>query len=170
MFSKELLDAMNEQMKNEFLSAYLYLAMSAHCDAVNLHGFAHWLRLQYQEETGHALKIFDYIAERGATVHLKPIGGPQTEWESPQAVFEAVLKHEQHVTSLINKLVDLAIQESDHASNNFLQWFVAEQVEEEASADAILQKLKLAGDDGAGLFMIDQELSQRVFTPPASEE
>jgi ferritin len=170
MLSQKMQEALNEQVNAELYSAYLYLAMSAHCDAVNLHGFAHWLRLQYQEETGHALKIFDYIAERGATVHLKPIEGPPTEWESPQAVFEAVLKHEQHVTSLINKLVDLAIQESDHASNNFLQWFVAEQVEEEATADDILQKIKLIAGAPGGLFMLDQELGQRPGAAAAGEE
>jgi ferritin len=169
MLSQKMQDALNEQVNAELYSAYLYLAMSAHCEAQNLLGFAHWLRLQYQEETTHGLKIFDFIAERGGNVQLKAIGGPPTEWESPQAVFEAVLKHEQHVTSLINKLVDLAIQESDHATNNFLQWFVAEQVEEEATADSILQKLRLIADAPGGLFMLDQELAQRPGAASAAE-
>lgn len=167
MLSQKMQEALNEQVNAELYSAYLYLSMSAHCADINLDGFAHWLRMQYQEETSHGLKIFDFVVDRGARVALKPIEGPPSEWESPLAVFQAVLDHERHVTSLINKLVDLSIAESDHATNGFLQWFVAEQVEEEATADDILQKLKLMANAPGGLFMLDRELAQR---PAAAAE
>jgi ferritin len=159
-------EALSQQVNAELYSAYLYLSMAVHCETENLSGFAHWLRLQYQEETGHGLKILDYILERGSKAELGAIEGPPTSWESPKAVFQNVFEHEQHVTGLINKLVDLAIEESDHATNNFLQWFVAEQVEEEATADGILQKLNLIGDAPGGLFMLDRELGQRAPGPP----
>ena len=115
------------------------------------------------------MKFFDYITERGGRATLLPIEDPPTEWKSPTDVFEAVYKHEQKVTGLINKLVDLAIAECDHATNNFLQWFVKEQVEEESSADEVLQKLKLIANHPNGLFMLDREMGTRVFTPPAAE-
>jgi ferritin len=169
MISKKMQDALNEQVNAEMYSAYLYLAMDAFFQATNLAGFANWMRVQTQEEMAHAMKIYDYINERGAAVTLKAIEGPPTEWESPLAVFEAVYEHEQKVTGLINDLVDLAIEEKDHASNTFLQWFVNEQVEEESSADQMVQKLKLVKDAPGGIYMLDNELSQRVFTPPASE-
>jgi ferritin len=169
MISKKMQDALNEQVNAEMYSAYLYLAMDAFFQATNLAGFANWMRVQTQEEMAHAMKIYDYVNERGAAVTLKAIEGPPTEWESPLAVFEAVYEHEQKVTGLINDLVDLAIEEKDHASNTFLQWFVNEQVEEESSADQMVQKLKLVKDAPGGIYMLDNELSQRVFTPPASE-
>jgi ferritin len=115
----------------------------------------------------HAMKIYDFVIERGGRILLKAIEGPQTEWNSPLAVFEAISKHEQKVTGLINNLVDLAIEEKDHATNSFLQWFVTEQVEEEASADEIVQQLKMMEKAPGGMFMLDRELGQRVFTPPA---
>ena len=132
-------------------------------------GFANWMRTQTQEEMMHAMKIYDFVFERGGKVTLEAIDKPPFSWDSPLAAFKEVLKHEQHVTSLINDLVDLAIKEKDHASNIFLQWFVTEQVEEEASADAVIQRLKLAKDNASGLFMIDAELGQRVFTMPAAD-
>lgn len=167
MISNKIQEAFNEQINAELYSSYLYLSMSAYFESISLPGFAHWMRCQAQEEVVHAMKFYTFISERGGSVQLKAIDGPPTEWESPQAVFEAAYAHEVKVTGLINALVDLAIQERDHASNNFLQWFVAEQVEEEASADEVLQKIKLAGDHGGGLFMLDRELGQRVFTPAA---
>jgi ferritin len=127
------------------------------------------MRGQAMEELSHGTKIFQYVNERGGRVWLDAIDKPPLKWASPLAVFQATYKHEQKVTGLINKLVDLAIKEKDHATENFLQWFVAEQVEEEASADEILQKLKMIGKDGGGLFMIDRELGQRTYTPPALE-
>jgi ferritin len=141
--------------------------MAAHCEAISLKGFANWFRVQTQEEMSHAMKMFDFVLERGGRVELKPIEGPPIQWDSPAAIFEATLEHERHVTSRINKLVDLAIAESDHASNAFLQWFVSEQVEEEANAGDLLHKVKLAADAPAGLFLLDQELARRTFVPPA---
>jgi ferritin len=141
--------------------------MESFFKSLNLNGFANWMRAQTQEEMMHAMKIYDFINERGGRVLLKTIEGPQTKWDSPLAVFEAVLKHEQKVTSLINDLVNLAIEEKDHATNNFLQWFVNEQVEEEASADEKVQQMKMMENAPGGMFMLDRELGQRVFTPPA---
>jgi len=154
-------EALNAQINAEYYSSYLYLSVAAHCQAINLTGFANWLRVQADEELIHALKFYDFILERGGRVTLGPIEAPASEWESPLAIFEATLAHEQYVTDRINKLVDLAIAESDHATNSFLQWFVNEQVEEEASADAVLQKLKLVAGAPGGLFMLDQEMAQR---------
>ena len=169
MLSKKMEAALNKQVVAEYYSAYLYMAMSAYFETVNLGGFAGWMRAQAMEELSHGTKIFQYVNERGGRVWLDAIDKPPLKWASPLAVFQETLKHERKVTGLINKLVDLAIKEKDHATKNFLQWFVAEQVEEEASADEILQKLKMIGKDGGGLFMIDRELGQRVFTPPAQE-
>ena len=160
-------DALNAQVNAEMYSAYLYLSMESFFKSLNLNGFANWMRVQTQEEMMHAMKIYDFIYERGGRVLLKTVEGPQTKWDSPLAVFEAVLKHEQKVTSLINDLVDLAIEEKDHATNSFLQWFVNEQVEEEASADEKVRQLKMMENAPGGMFMLDRELGQRVFTPPA---
>jgi ferritin len=161
-------EALNKQINAEIYSAYLYLSMSAHFQSVNLAGFANWMRVQWQEELAHALKFYDYVNERGGRVVLQPVEAPPSAWDSPLALFEHVHQHEQKVTGMINKLVDLAVEIRDHATNNVLQWFVAEQVEEEASADEVVQKLKLVGDDPSALFMIDRELAQRVFVPPAA--
>jgi len=167
MIGKKLEQALNEQVNAEMYSAYLYLSMESFFKLLNLNGFATWMRVQTQEEMMHAMKIYDFIIERGGRVLLKPIEGPQTKWDTPLAVFEAVSKHERKVTSLINNLVDLAIGEKDHATNSFLQWFVNEQVEEEASADEVVQQLKMMESAPGGMFMLDRELGQRVFTPPA---
>lgn len=166
---EKMLAAFNKQINAEMYSAYLYLSMEAYFQSINLPGFATWMRAQTQEEMMHAMKIYDFVFERGGKVSLEAIDKPESSWDSPLAVFKEVLKHEQYVTSLINDLVDLAIKEKDHASNIFLQWFVTEQVEEEASADAIIQRLKLTKDSGSGLFMIDAQLGQRVFTMPAAD-
>lgn len=169
MISKRMEKVLNEQINAEFYSAYLYLSMEAYFESVNLPGFANWMRVQIQEESMHAMKIYDFVNERGGRVILKSVAEPQAEWESPLAAFEAAYKHEQFVTGRINSLVSLAIEEKDHAANAFLQWFVNEQVEEEKSADDIVQKLKLIADAPGGMYMIDQELGQRVFTPPITE-
>jgi ferritin len=169
MISKKMVDALNEQVDAELYSAYLYLAMEAYFHDAGFSGLANWMHVQTLEETTHAMKIFDFIVERGGRAALKAIEKPQETWKSPVEVFKAVCNHEQKVTGLINGLVDLAIKEKDHATNSFLQWFVDEQVEEEASADAILQKLKMVQDAPGGLFMMDKELASRVFTPPATE-
>jgi ferritin len=128
------------------------------------------MRIQVQEEVMHAMKFYDYVIERGGRVITAAVEAPPTEWESPLAVFQYTLQHEQKVTGLINALVDKALSEKDHATTTFLQWFVTEQVEEESSADEIVQKLTLVGDQGSGLLLLDQELGQRVFTPPAAEK
>jgi ferritin len=143
--------------------------MESYFKSLNLNGFANWMRVQTQEEVTHAMKIYDFINERGGRVILKAIEGPPEKWDSPLALFEAVHAHEQKVTSLINDLVDLAIEEKDHATNTFLQWFVNEQVEEESSADEIVQQLKMMENAPGGMFMLDRELGQRVFTLPATE-
>ena len=165
---EKMQEALNKQLNAEVYSAYLYLSMSAYFQSVNLSGFANWMRVQWQEELAHGLKFYDYVNERGGRVVLQAVEAPPSEWDSPLAVFGHVYEHEQKVTGMINKLVDLAVEARDHATNNFLQWFVSEQVEEEASADEVVQKLKLVGDDASGLFMIDRELAQRAFVASAT--
>jgi ferritin len=161
MLSDTMAKALNEQINAELHSAYLYLAMAAHFDAENLAGFAHWMKAQAQEEVGHAMKFYGYVNERGKKVALTAIDGPATEWASPLAAFEAAYKHECMISGRINKLVDLAAGENDHATAGFLQWFVAEQVEEEASTDEVVQKLKMIGDRPHALYMLDRELARR---------
>ncbi len=169
MISKKMQDALNEQINAELYSSYLYLSMEAAFEAMNLPGMAKWMRAQTQEEIVHAMKLYDFVNERGSKVTLKAIDGPQVEWPSALAVFEAAYAHEQKVTGLINELVNLAVEEKDHATNSFLQWFVNEQVEEEASASDVVAKLKMVENAPGGLFMIDQELGQRVFAPPTTQ-
>ena len=163
MLNKRIEEELNKQINAEIWSAYLYLSMSAYFEDKNLPGFANWMKVQYQEELTHALKIFDYVNERGGKVILQPIEEVKTEWRDTVEVFEETLKHEQHVTGLINNLVNVAIEEKDHATNNMLQWFVSEQVEEEAAADEILQQLKMLHGKKEGVFMLDRELKQRTF-------
>jgi len=155
-------EALNKHINAELYSSYLYLSMSAYFQSVNLAGFAHWMRVQAREELSHALKFYDHVLERGGTVALQPVEAPPPRWDSPLAVFEEAYRHEQKVTGLINQLVDDAVQTRDHATNNFLQWFVSEQVEEEASAEAIVQKLRLVGNAPGGLFVLDHELGGRA--------
>jgi ferritin len=167
MLNKRMVKALNEQINNELYSAYLYLSMSAHSTFIGLKGFANWFMVQYQEEMIHAMKIYDYINDQGGQVKLMAVAEPPAEFGSPLDMFEKTLKHEQFITKCINDLVDLAVKEKDHATNIFLQWFVTEQIEEEANDNDIISKLKLVGKEGNGLFMIDKELAARVFTPPA---
>jgi len=169
MISKKMEQAINDQINAELYSAYLYLSMVAYFESVNLSGFATWMKAQTQEELVHAMKMYDFVNERGGRITLKPIDGPPTEWDSPLAAFEAAYAHEQMVTGRINDLVNLAVEEEDHATNAFLQWFVNEQVEEEMSADNVVQNLKIANEAPGALFMIDRELGQRVFTPPVNK-
>jgi ferritin len=142
-------------------SAYLYLAMNAYFQSINFNGFAQWMRVQCQEEMGHAMKIYDFITERGGRVALEAIDKPQSEWKSPLAAFEAAYKHEQKVTGLINGLVELAGKEKDHATGIFLQWFVSEQVEEEKNASEIVAKLQILKDSAGPMYMLDKELGKR---------
>lgn len=153
----------NKQINAEYWSAYMYLSMSAYFGSNGLAGAANWMRVQYQEEMTHVLKFFDYVIERGGKVELMPIAKVTTTWENVIHVFEETLKHEQHVTALINNLMDVAIEERDHAARSFLQWYVDEQVEEEANVQTIIDQLKMVEGKGNGLFLIDKDLSTRVF-------
>jgi ferritin len=161
MISKVMQDGINEQIKDELYSAYLYLSMSAHFEAANLSGFAHWMRLQSQEEVMHAMKFFDFVNERGGEVVLQAIDQPPVEFGSPLEVFEEVLEHERKVTALINGLYELALEENDYPTQMMLQWFIEEQVEEEASAGEIVETLKMLGDKTHAVVMLDRELGQR---------
>jgi len=165
---EKMVESLNSQLNAEMYSAYLYLSMGAYFEDLDLGGFANWMRVQAQEEMTHAMKIHDFIIQRGDRVTLTKIEAPPTEWESPVNAFEHVYKHEQKVTGLINQLVNLALSLGDHATNNFLQWFVAEQVEEEESSSGVLKKVKMANDSLSGMLMLDNELSQRIFTPPTT--
>ncbi len=167
MLNQKIQDAMNDQINAELYSAYLYYSMAAYFESTSLKGFSHWMRVQALEEMTHVQKFFSYIHNRGGQVQMKPIEAPASEWTSPLAAFEATYAHEVKVTALINDLMDLALAESDHASCNFLQWFVGEQVEEEASVDQIVQKLTLVDKTEGGLFLLDQEMDKRTFVPPA---
>ena len=167
MLSKKMEKALNGQINAEIYSSYMYLSMSAWFEQAGLAGLANWMRQQVQEEMFHGMKIFDFVNERGSKVVLGAIDQPPTEWKSALDVFKATLAHEQKVTGLINDLTNLALDERDHATNIFLQWFISEQVEEEAGVGAILDKLKLIGKESSGLFALDQELGQRIFTLPA---
>ena len=166
MISKKMLDAFNNQINAELYSAYLYYSMQAYFEELNLKGFANWMNVQIQEELFHVQKFTNFVNERGGRVMPQAIECPPTDWESPLAAFEATYVHEQSVSKSINNLVDIAIQENDHASKIFLDWFVTEQVEEESSVNDVVQKMKLMKDSPHGLFMIDRELAQRVFNPP----
>jgi len=162
--------ALNDQMMFEMFSANIYLSMATWFDEKNLDGFANWMRIQYEEEMFHAAKLRNHIHERGCRVFITGTDAPPTDWESPLAVFENALKHERIVTGRFNDLVALANEENDFATANFLQWYIAEQVEEEASVDGVVQKLHLMAGAPGALFMLDREMSQRVFTPPVAEQ
>ncbi len=163
---KKIEKAFNDHLNAEFFSSYLYLSMSNYFVASNLEGMSAWMRIQTDEERMHAMKFIDFINDRGGRVVLDQIEKPKTEWVSPLEAFQEAYAHEQLISKKINALVDLAIKESDHATNTFLQWFVSEQVEEEATAQAIVGKLELIRDNPMGLLMIDQQLGQR--TPSAA--
>ncbi len=170
MLSKKMLNALNEQINKEMYSAYLYMSMSAHSQHEGLKGFANWFMVQYQEEMSHAMKIYDYVNDHGEKVTLKAIGEPPAEFKSPLDMFEKTLAHEKTVTKSINDLVSLAISEKDYATQIFLQWFVTEQIEEEGNDNDIIGRLRLIGDNGNGLLMLDRELGARVFLPEAAPE
>lgn len=157
-------DYLNKHINAELYSSYLYLSMCGWFESKGLNGFAHWMRLQAKEENEHGEKFFDFVHERGGRVILDSIAKPPSEWDSPLAVLEDTLKHEELVSGLINDLVNVAIDERDHATNNFLQWFVAEQVEEEASVGTVVDRLRLIGSDSAGLFAMDLEMAKRTLS------
>lgn len=163
MLAKRMEEELNKQINAEYWSAYFYLSMSAYLDNEGLAGAASWMRVQYQEEISHALKFFDYIIQRGGKVDLRPIAEVPKKWNGIINIFEETLNHEQKVTSLIYNLMDVANEEKDHAAKSFLQWYVDEQVEEEAGVKTILDQLKMVEGKGNGLFLIDKDLGQRVF-------
>jgi len=159
--SKKMEKAINDQINAELYSAYLYLSMSAFCEDNNLPGAAYWFKLQTKEEVEHAIKFYNYVFERGGMVELEKIDKPEKTWKDIEDVFKNAYEHEQYVTKRIHDLVDLAIEEKDHATQSFLKWFVDEQVEEENSTSSIYEKIKMVKDFKGGLFMIDRELGQR---------
>ena len=169
MISEKMQDALNQQINKEIFSSYLYLAMSMYFQAEDLSGAASWMRTQVLEELVHAEKFMNYVNERGGRVFLESLEKPASSWENPLNVFAEALNHERFISASINNLVSLAREEKDYMSDNFLQWFISEQVEEEASVSEVIRMFKLAGNSGGGLLMIDKELGMRVFTPPVAE-
>ena len=167
MISQKLQDAINYQINRELFSEYYYLSMASYFNSTGLSGFENFFLIQVEEERFHAMKMYRFLNEKGGRVQLAAIEAPKTEFNSALEVFELAYEHEKLVSKLINDLMDLAIKENDHAARNHLNWFVEEQVEEEANMDTIVNKLKLIGGEGHGLLMLDNELAQRVFTPPA---
>lgn len=167
MISEKMQSALNEQVNKEFYSAYLYLAMSAYCTKIGLPGFAHWMRIQYEEENMHVTRMYDYILNQGGDVHLKAIEEPPREYGSPLEIVEKTLEHEQFITGSIHRLMSQAIDEHDYATQTFLQWYVSEQVEEESNVQDVLNPLRMVGNDKGGLMMIDQKLGARPVPAPA---
>jgi ferritin len=162
-------DSLNLQVQKEMYSANLYLSMSSYFQSVNLIGFANWMRIQYQEESAHAMKFFDYIISRNGEALLKDIKQPEHKWNSALEVFEAAYKHEQYITQSIDEIAALALQEKDFATYNFLQWFINEQTEEEANVNEIVERIKMAEGSKGSMFMLDTEMKARVFVaPPAN--
>jgi ferritin len=161
MIGQKMLNALNKQINEELFSSYLYLQMSAWFESTNLKGFAHWMQVQSQEETAHAMKLYRYILDRGGKVALQVIAEPPSEWPSPLAAFQAAYKHEQHITGCFEKLMDLAGKEEDNAAAIFLQWYVTEQVEEEANTSMVVAQLKMIKDAPGGLLMLDHALAGR---------
>lgn len=166
MINEKLEAAFNDQINKELYSEYLYLSMQAYFETQNLKGFVNWMQVQVQEEHAHAMGMFDYVNERGGKVTLEAIEKPQTDWNSPLEVFEAVLKHEEYVTSRINALMDVAEEVKDRAALSFLDWYLKEQVEEEANVGGVLQTLKLIKDDTHALLLLDKDLATRTFVQP----
>lgn len=166
MMNKKVEEAINSQINYEFYSSYLYLSMSAYFTSVNLKGFANWMNIQAQEELMHGMKMYQYILSRNGIVTLQPLSGPETTWKSTLDVFEKTYAHELTVTSRIHAIADLAMQEKDHATSVFIQWFINEQVEEESNDTGIIDELKMIADSREGLFMLDRELATRVFAMP----
>lgn len=167
MLSEKMQNALNAQINAELWSAYLYLSMSMDASAKGLKGVANWFAIQFKEEQDHAQILINYVNARGGRVLLAAIDAVQTEWSSPLAMYENTLEHEQKVTSLINDLYNLAIEEKDHATRSMLTWFVDEQVEEEENARDLIDQLRMVADDKLGLYMVDKELAARVYTTPS---
>jgi ferritin len=169
MISDKMTKAINDQITHELFSGHLYLSMAAYCASIDLNGFANFFIVQEQEERFHAMKFFHYLMEQDRDVKIAGLNQPETKFASLEAVFDAAWKHEQKVTSLINNLMQIAIDDKDFATQSLLKWFIDEQVEEEAAMLGILKKIKLIGDKGHGILMLDNELAGRSYTPPAAE-
>ena len=168
MLSEKLTDKLNEQIKNELYSGHLYLSMAAYCASIDLDGFTNFFVVQEQEERFHAMKFFHYIIEQDKDVKIYGLDQPQIEFKSLENVIDAAWKHEQKVTKLLYEIMEIAIAEKDYATQNFLKWFIDEQVEEEAGMLNLLKKIRLVGEKGHGIYMLDKELMTRVFTPPVN--
>ena len=168
MISREMEEALNRHLTSEFYSAHLYLSMAAWCESAGLQGCAHWMMLQYGEESGHALKFYNHVLDRGGHIRLQAVPAPPGGFASALDVFEKTLAHEREVTAEINSLYSLAVKENDFASQTFLNWFVAEQVEEEKAAQDIIDRLRLAGEDGTALLIVDKELAARIVVAAAN--
>ena len=165
MLTKKLQDALNKQINKEFFSEYLYLSMSAYLESIEMEGFANYFNVQAQEEHFHAMKMFNFVHDKGGRVILTPIGEPKANYKSVLEVIEEALEHERYITKSINELMDVVIKENDHSVKSFLEWYVDEQVEEEATMSKLIAKLKLINGEGLGLLTLDNELAQRKFTP-----
>lgn len=163
MIKQTIEKALNSQINAEFYSSYLYLAMSSHCEVKGLSGLSNWLNVQAQEELTHALKLYHYVLERGGKPEFLKIEGAPNEWETLSQLFGEVVNHEQMITKRINDIASLALKEDDHALYHFIQWYINEQVEEEATAEQVLMQVKMAEENNSTLFMLDKELGSRVF-------
>lgn len=166
MLNTKIQKAINDQINEELYSSYLYLAMAAHLSNIGLNGFANWMNIQVQEEMNHAKFFFDFVLERGGKIELDQIAKPKSEWANITEIFKETVAHEKHISSRINDIATLALEEKDHATASFLRWFIDEQVEEEATAEDWLNKLKLTKAEGTALFFLDQEAAKRVFVQP----
>lgn len=169
MISKKLLEKINDQINFEFYSSYTYLAMSAYAESIDLSGFANFFKVQAEEELFHAMKLYDYVFQKGGTVTLEAISKPNNQYNDIIEVFEKGYEHEQLVTSRIYELADIASAEKEHATMSLLRWFIDEQVEEENNFNSLLKRVKRSKDNPAALYMMDDELATRVFTPPTTK-
>jgi len=163
MINEKVLNVLNSQINKEFYSAYLYLAMSAYFDELCLHGFSNWTKVQAREEVDHGMILLDYIIERGGKVHLDQINSPDRDFKNPLQVFDKILEHEKFVTESIHCVASMSDDECDLATRHFINWYISEQVEEEANAKDVIDKLKIFGDDKASLYHIDKELGEREY-------
>lgn len=163
MINTKVEEILNEQINKEFYSAYLYLAMSAHFDEIGLRGFCHWTKVQTREEVDHGMIIFDYLIARNGNINLKQIEAPQADFQDPLQIFEKIYEHEKSVTSSIECVAYMSEDECDMATRNFIDWYIAEQVEEEATVFEIIKKLQMFGSDKTILYHLDKELAQREY-------
>ena len=170
MMDERMAGALNKQINEELYSSYLYLAMASYFEDLGLKGFASWMKVQVQEEVAHAMKIFNFLGDRGEKVKLLEIKKPDDNWENPLKAFEAALYHERFITGCINELLNLSTELKDHSTSSFLNWYVDEQVEEEATASDVVSKLKFAGNNGNSLLMLDKEMGTRVFVNPLAKD